>query len=124
LDIEYGYTLDEGGPVTTATAYIYVLTALGGGPRHGLGIAENVAAFTDGQTILGPGTLYRCLRELAEDGLIERADPPEGDDHPHRKYYRLTAAGRDRLTRDVHELDRLVRAAQTRLGGLRPAEAT
>lgn len=110
--------------MTTATAYIYVLTALGDGPSHGLGIAENVAAFTDGETLLGPGTLYRCLRELADDGLIERADPVEGDDHPHRKYYRLTATGRERLTEDVSGLDRLVRTAKTRLGGLRPVEAT
>ncbi len=110
--------------MSNVTAYIYVLTALGDGPGHGLGIAEDVAAFTDGGTILGPGTLYRCIRELSEDGLIERADPAEGDDHPHRKYYRLTAAGRERLAEDVHGLTRLVRTATTRLGRLQPAEAT
>lgn len=111
--------------MTKATAYIYVLTALGEEPGHGLGIAEDVAAFTDGETILGPGTLYRCLRELADDGLIERTDAPaEADEHPHRKYYRITRAGRERLARDARGLDRLVRTARTRLRGLRPAEAT
>lgn len=110
--------------MTNATAYIYVLTALGEGPGHGLGIAEDVAAFTDGETILGPGTLYRCLRELSEDGLIERTGAPDDDDHPHRKYYRLTELGRERLAEDVHDLDRLVRTAKSRLQVLRPAEAT
>ena len=110
--------------MSRATAYIYVLTALGGGPAHGLGIAENVAAFTEGDTILGPGTLYRCLGELSDDGLIERAEPPEADDHPHRKYYRITAAGRERLAQDVADLHRLVETAHRRLGTLRPAEAT
>lgn len=109
--------------MSTATAYVYVLTALGEGPGHGLGIAEDVAAFTDGETILGPGTLYRCLRELAEEGLIERTEPVDGGENPHRKYYRLTAAGRARLAEDVGGLDRLVRTARARLPELRPAEA-
>lgn len=106
------------------TAYIYVLTALGGGASHGLGIAENVAHFTQGRILLGPGTLYRCLSDLSRQGLITRTEVAEESESPHRKYYRITDAGRLRLTEDVGGLDQLVRTARRRLKNLRPTEAT
>lgn len=107
-----------------ATAYIYVLTSLGKGPAHGLGIAEDIASFTRGETLLGPGTLYRVLRELAEEGWIVPAARPPDDPNPHRKYYEITERGRERLARDVRELDDLVKAANRRLRVLRPLEGT
>lgn len=108
----------------TSAAYIYVLTALGDGASHGLGIAEDVAQFTEGRVILGPGTLYRCLGDLAKQGLIARTEVEAESVNSHRKYYRITDAGRLRLSEDVGGLDRLVRTASRRLKCLRPAEAT
>ena len=74
-------------------AYTYVLTALADGPSHGLGIADNVAEFTQGAVLLGPGTLYRCLRDLAAEGLIDRVEVLEDTSSPHRKHYQLTELG-------------------------------
>lgn len=108
----------------SGTAYIYVLTALGSGASHGLGIAEDVAHFTEGRILLGPGTLYRCLGDLSRQGLIARTEPTEESESPHRKYYRITDTGRLRLKEDVGGLDRLVRTATRRLKQLRPTEAT
>jgi PadR family transcriptional regulator len=107
-----------------SAAYIYVLTALGQGPNHGLGIADNVADFSGGEVLLGPGTLYRCLADLVADGLIERVAYADPDESPHRKYYGITPTGESRLEEDVGGLDQLVRTAKRRLRRLRAAEAT
>jgi DNA-binding PadR family transcriptional regulator len=103
------------------SAYLYVLTALGQAPSHGLGVAENVAEFTHGEMIIGPGTLYRCLNDLQAEGFIERTPPPESCDNPHRKYYRITSSGREVLARDIQGLDALVRTAKERLSRFHPA---
>lgn len=103
-------------------ASLYLLTALSHGPRHGLGIAEEVARFTDDAVILGPGTLYRVIRELSEDGWIRRVDSPEPD-HPHRKYYELTPRGRDQLADALREMEAVAAAARRGLDHLAPGEA-
>ncbi len=102
-------------------ASLYILTALGAGPLHGLGIAEAVARFTGEEVLLGPGTLYRCLKELTNEGWIERAETPEGVPSTGRKYYRLTDRGRVELSGATRRLDRLLRAANLGLRGLDPA---
>jgi DNA-binding PadR family transcriptional regulator len=104
-------------------ASLYVLIALADGPAHGLGIAENVAAFTDDSVILGPGTLYRVLRDLDSEGAIRRVPSPTSD-NPHRKYYQLTDDGRDRLLEAWQELALVTRAAAVRLGMSSPEEAS
>ena len=103
-------------------ASLYVLLALADRPAHGLGVAENVAEFTDGLVLLGPGTLYRCLKDLTAGGLVERVSGPDSD-NPHRKYYGLTAKGTGELSNAVHELSRVTATAKSRLGRLVPKEA-
>ncbi len=95
-------------------ASLYVLIALASEPQHGLGIAENVATFTEDRVLLGPGTLYRVLKDLSSSGLIERADPPDDDD-PRRKFYAITHAGREELSTAVKELSLVHSAASSRL---------
>jgi len=95
-------------------ASLYVLIALASKPQHGLGIAENVATFTEDRVLLGPGTLYRVLKDLASSGLIERADPPDDED-PRRKTYAITHAGREELSTAVKELSLVHSAASARL---------
>ncbi len=103
-------------------ASLYVLLALADGPAHGLGVAENVAEFTDGSVLLGPGTLYRCLKDLTSSGLVERVPTPNSD-NPHRKYYGLTAKGTGELASAVQELSRVTATAESRLRRLIPREA-
>jgi DNA-binding MarR family transcriptional regulator len=69
-----------------------ILLALWDRPLHGLGIAEHVEVATEGEVQLGPGTLYRSLKEMAGAGLIREVDKPDAD--PRRRYYELTARGR------------------------------
>ena len=81
-----------------------------------------MAEFTDGSVLLGPGTLYRCLKDLTSDGLVERVAPPDSD-NPHRKYYGLTPKGTGELANAVRDLTRVTATAQSRLGRLIPKEA-
>ncbi len=98
-------------------ASLYVLIALANDPQHGLGIAENVAEFTENRVLLGPGTLYRVLKDLSAQGLIERVDLPSVDD-PRRKCYALTSAGREELSGAFRELSLVHQTAAHRLSEL------
>jgi DNA-binding PadR family transcriptional regulator len=101
-------------------AGFHILVALGDAERHGYEIMQVVAEDTGGAVRTGPTTLYRSIRGLMEAGLIEESDrrpAPEVDDE-RRRYYRLTAAGRDAARAETERLRRLVAVADTRtLGG-------
>jgi DNA-binding PadR family transcriptional regulator len=92
----------------------HILLTLASGDLHGLGIAEEVERTTDGAVELGPGTLYRSLREMVGGGLIREVEPPEPDADPRRKYYRISATGRGLLARDAERLARVVELARAR----------
>ena len=85
------------------------------GERHGYGIMQETALRSDGKVNLGPGTLYRSLRCLLTDGLIEESDErpvPELDDE-RRHYYRLTPFGLRVARGEAQRLAALVRLAQS-----------
>jgi DNA-binding PadR family transcriptional regulator len=72
-----------------------ILLALVEQDQHGYALAREIAERTDGVVHLEPGNLYRGIKRLVDDGLIEAADrrpAPEADDE-RRRYYRLTARG-------------------------------
>jgi len=74
-----------------------ILQALADGEeRHGYALMCAVEEHTNGKVILGPGTLYRAIGRLLDDGLIvqtdRRPDPLLEDER--RRYYRITPRGR------------------------------
>src|SRR5262249_61093637 len=81
-------------PLTPAV--LHILLALSTGERHGYGIMKQVQADSQGNTKMGPGTLYGSMGRMMEAGLIrecdKRVDPEVGDER--RIYYQLTGAGR------------------------------
>lgn len=83
-----------------------VLAALARGPRTGVQILEGVDA--GGASILGPGTLYRLLKELRSSGWIERVPPPPGDvdGDERRQFHGLTGDGRALLGLEAGRLRR------------------
>lgn len=103
---------DERASVTPAR--FHILLALCGGELHGLGIADEVEELTAGEVDLGPGTLYRSLKVMSEDGLVEEVPAPREDADPRRKYYRITAAGRRVVEAEAARYQRIVRAARER----------
>ena len=100
----------------SGSASFYVLLALSRGPCHGLGIAEDVAEYTEGEILLGPGTLYRCLKELSDVGAIERVEVDERPGTTHRKHYQLTAAGAAEAQRTLVSLNRVMKVGRSRVG--------
>src|SRR5262245_62922562 len=97
-------------------AIFQILLALVPGKAHGYGIMQDVARLSDGETRLGPGTLYRSIQRMLVDGLIQElaiALHDETDDD-RRRYYRLTKKGLAVARREAHRLADLVDAARAR----------
>ena len=92
----------------------HILLALSRADLHGLGIAEMVERDTGGAVQLGPGTLYRSLKEMARRGWIVEVTAPEDGTDPRRKYYRTTEEGQRRVRAEAARLASLVRIARER----------
>lgn len=93
-----------------------LLAVLGESPKTGVEILERLEDIDS--RILGPGTLYRLLRELRNDGLIERVHPPagtEGDDDRHH-FHALSALGRGVLDAESERLRRALAVASSGSG--------
>jgi DNA-binding PadR family transcriptional regulator len=91
----------------------HILLALAQGERHGYSISKEVETATEGSVHLGPGTLYRLIKQMLADGWIgevHRTDPED----PRRRYYRLLPWGRRIAAAEAQRLADLVRVAQAR----------
>ena len=105
------------GPALSPVMH-HILLALLEGERHGYAIMQSVERITDGAVAMGPGTLYGALKRLLEAGLVEEAgERSDGDER--RRYYRLSALGRQAVRDETARLQRLVEFAH----GLLPSRA-
>lgn len=101
--------------MTTRT--LQILLALVDGPLHGYGIKQSVEDRTGGAVRLGSGTLYEAVHRLLEAGRIEEVAAPAGEPSsggPPRRFYALTADGREVLGHELRRLDAVVRFARDR----------
>lgn len=105
---------DRGAGTPLRPPVFHILLALSRTDLHGLGIADTVERDTDGTVELGPGTLYRSLKEMANQGLIVEVEAPDEDADPRRKYYRATPEGRRLVSAEAARLASLVRLAEER----------
>lgn len=108
-------------PLPPAT--FHILLALAREDRHGYAIIQDVAARTQGELKLSPGTLYRSVQRMQEQGLIveTRERPaPELDDE-RRRYYRITPFGNAVARAEARRLTRLVKMARAK--GFAPERA-
>ncbi|MGI9627027.1 MAG: PadR family transcriptional regulator [Longimicrobiales bacterium] len=96
------------------TAEFHILLALAGSVRHGLGIAQAVDESTAGEVALGPGTLYRSLKQMSDAGWISHASAPAGEDDPRRRFYEITPDGRVRLQEAAKQFAQWVQVAKDR----------
>jgi DNA-binding PadR family transcriptional regulator len=95
-------------------ATFLILTALAGGTQHGYAIITDVERISDQRVRLRAGTLYTALDRLRADRLVE-VDREEIVDGRLRRYYRLTAAGRERLADEAARLQANALVALSRL---------
>ena len=93
---------------------LLILTMLSVGDRHGYGIRQDIAEHTGGRVALEAGNLYRHIRRLQSDGLIDETEPrplaANGDER--RIYYRLLPFGRRVLAAEVRRLRALIAIAE------------
>jgi len=90
-----------------------ILMALLDEDRHGYAVLQHVEQRVGTALPLRTGTLYRALARLMDDGLIEQVDPVPGDaGDPRRRYYRITALGRDTAAAEARRLEDQVAAAR------------
>ncbi|MCG6987494.1 MAG: PadR family transcriptional regulator [Gemmatimonadetes bacterium] len=96
--------------------FFHLLLSLSEGPRHGYALMQEIEERSGGGVVLGPSSLYYALGRLEDSGLIREVDGPAGDD-PHeerRRYYALTARGRQRLADETRVLADIVAHARAR----------
>jgi DNA-binding PadR family transcriptional regulator len=88
-----------------------ILLALNEESRHGYGIMKIVNERMERRALLGPGTLYRTLKELRDEGLIAYAPAPANADS-RRRYYMITATGRQTARAEAIRMAEWVDAAR------------
>ena len=97
---------------TLRPAVFHILLALAGQDLHGLGIAKAVDEATRGTMSLGPGTLYRSLKEMVRDDLIEEVPAPSSDEDPRRRFYQISSGGRELVQAEAARLAHIVDVAR------------
>ncbi len=105
-------TEEDRTPLTPAV--FYILFSLATGEKHGYEIMKQVKQDTQGKITMGNGTLYGSIKRLLADGLIEDAGEQIDPDKERRKYYRLTAHGRQVLGAEMQRYVETVRLMQAR----------
>jgi DNA-binding PadR family transcriptional regulator len=93
-----------------------VLLSLADREQHGYGIVQDIAARTAARMQLDPGNLYKSLRSMLDEGLIQesaRRPAPDLDD-ARRRYYRITSLGRKVGAAEASRLKALVDDARAR----------
>ena len=102
------------------TLDVMILKALSWGPLHGYAISRWIAATTEDAFAIQEGALYPALRRLEARGQLESRWSATETGREAR-FYRLTAAGRDRLRSDVRAWTRYVEAMSRVLQSISPA---
>lgn len=101
------------------TLDLLILRILVFGPEHGQGIARAIGQQSDETLLVDHGSLYPALQRLQQEGWI-KGEWGVSKNNQRARYYRLTPAGRRRLSAETSRWERFVRA----IGGiLRPVES-
>lgn len=92
----------------------HILVVLTDGERHGYNIVKEVETRTEGELRIEPANLYRTLRTLDAEGLIEESDtrPDPRLDDQRRRYFRITDAGLVAVKAEAARFARLTELAR------------
>ena len=118
----------EQSPKPLKPVHFQILRVLLDGELHGYGIAKQIDERTDGAIRMEPGNLYRFIRRLVDDGLVQRSpnsttsamsgtstDSASRREGRRRRAYRITPQGRTALAQDVSRMRAMVRDAELAL---------
>ena len=94
-----------------------ILVSLADRDLHGYAIIQDVAARTDGEVRLTASTLYAAIRRMLDAGMVDEVGdprrPPAGGDE-RRRYYRMTAYGREIAQLEAARLERAASMARAK----------
>lgn len=93
-----------------------ILLSLADGERHGYAITQDIAARTSAKMRIEPGNLYRSIRTMLDDGLIEESErrPARDLDDERRRYYRIARLGRLVAAAEIARLEAVVADAKAK----------
>ena len=91
------------------TLDLLVLQTLTWGPRHGYGITAAIKAGSQSALQVDTGSLYPALHRLEREGSVA-SEWATSDNKQRIKIYRLTAAGRRKLSEERSRWARLMQA--------------
>jgi DNA-binding PadR family transcriptional regulator len=98
-------------PKPLKPAVFHILLALAQRDNYGYALMQAVREASDGHVPLRPGSFYRHLAKLMDDGLVGEASARRAGDDPRRgAYYRLTPRGHSVLADERRRLAALVAA--------------
>jgi DNA-binding PadR family transcriptional regulator len=94
---------------------LLVLAMLSDGPLHGYGIRQAILDHTAGTIEVEAANLYRHIRRLHDEQLIDlTTQRAAADDDERRRYFRLTPLGKRVLAAEMERLRALVQFAEQR----------
>ena len=101
---------DAGAQSPLSGVVFQILLSLTDSERHGYGITQDIASRTAARMRIEPGNLYRSLKAMLDDGLIEESErrPAPDLDDQRRRYYRITSLGKKVALAETARLEALV----------------
>jgi PadR family transcriptional regulator, regulatory protein PadR len=97
--------------VLRGTLDLLVLKTLTLCPMHGWGIGQRIQQISEGALEVNQGSLYPALQRLEHRGYIE-SDWGPSENNRRARFYRLTAAGRRALGRELESWRRFAAAVE------------
>jgi len=88
------------------TLDMLILKAVSLGPLHGYGVLLRIQQISGEELVIQQGSLYPALYRLEHHGAIS-SEWGESENNRKAKYYRLTAAGRERLEAETEKWNRM-----------------
>jgi PadR family transcriptional regulator, regulatory protein PadR len=87
---------DDSLPLLKGTLDLLIMKALSWGPMHGYAVATWLEERSDGSLGIDDSALYQALQRMEGRGWLS-AEWGTSDTNRRARYYKLTAAGRQRL---------------------------
>ena len=106
--------MTDAAGVLPGTLDLLILKAVSLGRLHGYGVLLRIEQISGGALQIQQGALYPALYRLEHRGLVE-GEWGVSDNNRRAKFYRLTAAGRERLGEEVASWNRIADAIATAL---------
>jgi PadR family transcriptional regulator, regulatory protein PadR len=102
-------TPEKPGDLVQGTLDMLVMKTLAQGPMHGYAIAQYIQSTSRRELRVEEGALYPALHRMELRGLLA-AEWGVSENNRRAKFYRLTAAGRQRLASDSEYWSRMTAA--------------